>query len=116
MRAIAKSVKIHPAAKKCCGSEKPAVCSRMVQYGPVRFLMFCFGPLLSRTVLYGPVWFPMVLYGPIWFCIVPYGLGPLCSLMSCMVFENLNPPIALLSPVRYQIIADIESFVFLFLH
>ena len=26
MRAIAKSAKIHPAAKKCCGWEKPAIC------------------------------------------------------------------------------------------
>ena len=27
MKAIAKSAKIHPAAKKCCGWEKPAICS-----------------------------------------------------------------------------------------
>ena len=26
MRAIPKTVKIHPAAKKCCGWEKPAIC------------------------------------------------------------------------------------------
>ena len=30
-----------------------------------------------------------------------------------MVFEILSFPIALLSPVRYQILADIESFAFL---
>ena len=27
MRAIAKSAKIHPAAKKCCGWEEPAICN-----------------------------------------------------------------------------------------
>ena len=26
MRAIPKTAKIHPAAKKCCGWEKPAIC------------------------------------------------------------------------------------------
>ena len=26
MRAITKSAKIHPAAKKCCGWEEPAIC------------------------------------------------------------------------------------------
>ena len=26
IRAIAKSAKIHPAAKKCCGWEEPAIC------------------------------------------------------------------------------------------
>ena len=26
MRAIAKSAKIHPTAKKCCGWEEPAIC------------------------------------------------------------------------------------------
>ena len=26
MRAIPKTAKIHPAAKKCCGREKPAIC------------------------------------------------------------------------------------------
>ena len=41
----------------------------------------------------------MVHYDPLW---------------SCMVFEILNAPIALLCPVRYQILADIESFAFLF--
>ena len=32
-----------------------------------------------------------------------------------MVFEILSSPIALLSPKRYKILADIESFEFLFL-
>ena len=41
----------------------------------------------------------MVPYDPVWSHMVPY--GPLGS-------------IALLSPVRYQILANIESFVFLF--
>ena len=31
-----------------------------------------------------------------------------------MVYEILNSPIALLCPVRYEILADIESFAFLF--
>ena len=30
-----------------------------------------------------------------------------------MVFDILNSPIALLYPVRYEILADIESFAFL---
>ena len=45
----------------------------------------------------------------VWLCIFPYD-----PLWSCMVFEILNSPIALLCPVRYQILADIESFAFLF--
>ena len=28
MRAIPKTAKIHPAAKKCCGWEKPAICGK----------------------------------------------------------------------------------------
>ena len=28
MRAITKLAKIHPAAKKCCGWEKPAICRK----------------------------------------------------------------------------------------
>ena len=40
---------------------------------------------------------------------------PYDPLLSCMVFEILNSPIALLSPKRYQILADIESFASLFL-
>ena len=28
MRAITKSAKIHPAAKKCCGWEEPAICDQ----------------------------------------------------------------------------------------
>ena len=39
---------------------------------------------------------------------------PYDPLWSCMVFEILNSPIALLCPVRYEILADIESFAFLF--
>ena len=70
-------------------------------------------------VPYRPVWFSMaphvpiglsiVLYGPIWSCMVPYD-----PLWSCMVFEILSSPIALLSPKRYQILSDIESFALLF--
>ena len=33
-----------------------------------------------------------------------------------MVFDILNTPIALSCPVRFQILADIESFAFLFIN
>ena len=45
----------------------------------------------------------------VWLCMFPYD-----PLWSCMVFDILNSPIALLCPVRYEILADIESFAFLF--
>ena len=56
----------------------------------------------------------MFRYGYLLFHMVPFKVvfGPL---WSCKVFEILSSPIALLSPVRYQILADIESFPFLFL-
>ena len=53
--------------------------------------MFWYGYELYSMVMYVPLWAPMVLY----------------------VFEILSSPIALLSPVRYQILANIESFAFL---
>ena len=88
-----------------------------------------FTPAWSGIVLYGPIWFPMVLYCPICLCMVPYVLvclvivpyGQVCTLMipygpvSCMVLEMLSSPIALFIPIRYQILADIESFAFLFI-
>ena len=84
---------------------------------------------LQIFVPYGQVWSHMVPYGPLWSCMAPYGsvwsymfwYGYVLSRMvvydtlwSCVVFEILSSPITLLSPVRYQILADIESFVFLF--
>ena len=107
-----------------------SICSLMVPYGPVWLPMVWYGLIWSCMVLYGPIGFSMVLYGPICFCIFPYVLvwlcvvpcGPVWSCMdpydplwSCMVFEILSSPTAILSPVRYQILADIESFAFLFL-
>ena len=38
---------------------------------------------------------------------------PYDSIWSCMVFDILSYPIALLSPARYQMLADIESFALL---
>ena len=59
-------------------------------------------------VLYVLEWLCVVLYGPVWSCMVPYDPP-----WFCMVIEILSSPTALLSSVRYQILADIESFAFL---
>ena len=87
-----------------------------VPYGPVWSPMVSYCPLWSHMV---PVWFCMVLYGPVcsgmfmnrpvWSCMYPYDL-----LWYCMVLEMLSSPIAPLSPVRCQNLANIESFAFLF--
>ena len=69
-------------------------------------------------VTYGPLVSPMVFYGPLWYSMVPYGplrMVQYDCLLSCMVFEILSSSIALLSPKKYHIFADIESFAFLFL-
>ena len=83
--------------------------------------MDCLPPVvLQEQVNVELVWFCMVPYVLVWLIIIPYGpvwsfMVPYDPLWSCMVFEILSSPIALLSPVRYQILADIESFAFLFL-
>ena len=103
--------------------------SNVFLYGPVWSHLVLFSPLWSCMVFYGPVWFPMTPYGPLWFWMVPYVLVWLCIVLyspvwlcmvpydpiwSCMVFEILSSWIVLLSPVRYWILVDIESFAFLF--
>ena len=35
MRAIPKTAKIHPAAKKCCGWEEPAICDIVCVYAKI---------------------------------------------------------------------------------
>ena len=87
------------------------VWSCMVLYGPLWSHMVSYGPVRSSMFLYGLVCSGMVMYCPVWSCMFPY--DPLWS-WSCMVFKILTSPTALLSPVRYQILADIESFAFLF--
>ena len=64
--------------------------------------MVPYGPLWSRVICmvpYCPVWSLMIPYDPLWYRIV---------------FEILSSPIALSSPKRHQILADIESCAFLF--
>ena len=98
------------------------ICSPMVLYAPVQFPMIRYGPvrsslvpyvsLSSCMVLYGPVC-SIIVYCPVWSCMVVY--GPLWSPLVLYGLWNLSSPIALLSPKRYQILADIESFAFFFL-
>ena len=95
-----------------CGPYSPIygpVWSCMVPHGPMQSSLVLYGSLWFRMIPYIPVWLWIVLNGPIWSCLVPYD-----ALWSCKVFEILSSPIALLSPVRYQILADIESFAFFF--
>ena len=79
--------------------------------------MFHFGPLCSPMVAYGLLWSNMMPHGPydmhspLWSRRIPY--GPVRSGM--VLYGSVWSPIALLSPVRYQIFANIESFAFLFL-
>ena len=55
MRAIAKSAKIHPAAKACCGWEKPAIYEKMSHICILELLdiedtEFCFRKLEFYTI------------------------------------------------------------------
>ena len=90
------------------------ICSPLVPYGTLQFSMVYFGPLWCCMVLFGPVWFP---YGPLRSCLFKYGyvlsrMDPYGRVWSIMIVSS---PIALLSPVRYKILTNIESFVFLLL-
>ena len=84
--------------------------SSLVPYRPVRSCMVPYGTVWSHVVLYVPVLLCIITYGPVWSCMVSYDL-----LWACTVFEILSFSIVLLSPVRYKILADIESFAFLLL-
>ena len=83
--------------------------SHMVLYNSIWSGTVAYGPIQPSMVQYGSLWSPLVLYGPVWLCMVPYD-----PLWSCMVFEILGSPIAPVSPAINQILADIESFAFLF--
>ena len=66
-------------------------------------------PVGSPMVLYGPICSGMVMNCLVWLCMFPYD-----PLWSCIIFEIISSPFALLCPVGYQTLADIESFAFLF--
>ena len=54
MRAIPKTAKIHPAAKKCCGWEKPAICKQGSNQAYGETLLLWSVKLVKNQIIFVP--------------------------------------------------------------